>query len=96
MSSRSDRSFTEKRAFSVFDKLLTTQIVPDAITFTSLLSAISRSRDPDAALRADTVFESMQKFGVVPDTRAWTIYLTIWSRSQQRNKEDVVHQLYEK
>jgi hypothetical protein len=62
----------------------------------SLLSALSKSRDKDAPLRADEVFERMQASGIEADTVAWTILITIWSRSKLKNKEERVQQIFDR
>jgi hypothetical protein len=77
---------------------LADKVQPDVVTYSSLLSALSRSQDKDAPLRADEVFEQMLAAGVRADTMAWTILITIWSRSRppSPSKEDKVHEIYEK
>ena len=68
-------------------------------TFThdsSLLTALSRSRDINAPLRASEVFDQMIYSGVKADTFAWTILITIWSRSKLPNKENKVQEIFEK
>jgi pentatricopeptide repeat protein len=80
----------EQRAMIVFDTILEAGLQPDAITFTSLLSAVSRSRDVETAKRADIIFQQMCESGIRPDVTAYTILLSIWSKSQVRGKEDRV------
>jgi hypothetical protein len=62
----------------------------------SLLSALSKSNDKNAPLRADGVFEQMLSSGVQADTVAWTILITIWSRSKLKNKEERVQEIFER
>lgn len=80
----------------VFNRALKDGVRPNVITFSSLLSALSRSRDKHAPLRAADIFARMLEGHVVPDTTAWTILITIWSKSNLPEKEEKVQEIYEK
>ena len=59
----------------------------DTVGYSSLLSALGRSDDPHAPLRANEVFEQMLASGVRPDTQCWTILISIWARCSLPDKE---------
>lgn len=62
----------------------------------SLLSALSRSRDKNAPYRANEVFEQMLGAGIRADPMAWTILITLWSKSSIPNKENKVQQIFKR
>ena len=62
----------------------------------SLLSALSRSRDKNAPYRANEVFDQMLSAGIRADPMAWTILITLWSKSSLPNKEMKVQQIFKR
>ena len=52
-------SMMEELIFSIYETIKQQQLVPDLITYTSLLMGISRSNDIGAPLRADKIFQNM-------------------------------------
>ena len=70
-------------------------VVPNVITYSSLLSALSNSRDTAAPARASEVFALMVKADIPPDTMCWTILIGIWARSKAPGHEQKAQQIFE-
>ena len=68
----------------------------DTVGYSSLLSALSRSKDAKAALRAEEVFNQMLSTGLKADTQASTIMITIWSKSTLPGKENKAQAIFER
>ena len=68
----------------------------DVVTYSSLLSALSRSKDPQAPYRASEVFEQMVQASVEPDTMSWTILLSIWARSSLPRHEQEAQAIFDR
>ena len=84
------------RAELIFQRLVksSAHYSPDVITFSSLMSAISKNATAESILKAEGYFQLMQSMGVLPDSRAYTTLLTIVAKSKLRDKEERVRSLF--
>jgi hypothetical protein len=90
----SKHPMARSNVLKIFKEMTESSVGLDLVGYSSLLSAISRSRDDNAPYRADEVFNQMIKNNISPDATAYTILMTIWSRSYVRGKEKKVHEIY--
>lgn len=60
----------------------TSSIKPDTITFNTVISAITKSRYPDAVVRALSIFEKMKRLGVPPDRLTFSALISAWANSR--------------
>ena len=64
----------------------TDTIRPNVITYTAVISALSRSREHDLARRAEAILQRMDKNGVEPDMVAYTAVLMAWSKAKSHKE----------
>ena len=72
------------------DSVLLKHIKPDLISFNTIISAWSKTKDHFAADRAEEVFNILQcskdKFGILPDTKTYNSLINVWSTSRNSQK----------
>ena len=59
---------------------------PNVITYTAVISGLSRSREQNLARRADAILNRMEKNGVEPDMVAYTAVLMAWSKAKSHKE----------
>ena len=84
-------------AMSLLKKMETmTEIAPDVISYNSVLSGFSRSKDEDAPHRADQLFHRMKRMkqqGIAPTDYSYGILMQCWSKAKDPDAADRVEQL---
>ncbi|KAI2510234.1 endonuclease [Fragilaria crotonensis] len=59
---------------------------PNVITYTAVISGLSRSREHNLARRAEVILNRMEKNGVEPDMVAYTAVLMAWSKAKSHKE----------
>jgi len=87
--SRSKKLIAFQKALNVFKSGVLRGVVMTVISYTALLTALSRSKNPDAPDVASKLFSSMRESGISPDLQTWTIYLGIWSKRSCEKAQEI-------
>ncbi len=66
----------------------------DIVGYSSLLSALSRSNDVNAPIKASAIFEQLLQSRLIPDIQSWTILIAIWCKSNLEDKVEKVQEIY--
>ena len=66
----------------------------DIVGYSSLLSALSKSNDINAPIKASAIFEQLLQSRLTPDIQSWTILIAIWSKSNLEDKVEKVQEIY--
>lgn len=59
---------------------------PNVVTYTAVISGLSRSREQNLARRAEAILGRMEQQGVEPDMVAYTAVLMSWSKSKSHKE----------
>jgi hypothetical protein len=65
---------------------ITNKVRPNVLTYTSVIGALSRSRERNLASRAQAMLERMKQYGVEPDMVAYTSVLNCWAKAVSREE----------
>ena len=64
-------------------------IRPNVVIYTSIITALSKTKVPDMARRADNLLERMKNHGIQPDLVAYTAVLNCWSKAVSRTERNL-------
>jgi pentatricopeptide repeat protein len=64
----------------------TDTIRPNILTYTTVITGLSRSREYNLAHRAESILRRMEKTGVEPDMVAYTAVLMAWSKARSHKE----------
>jgi len=72
-----------KRAQKLLDEMQNEQIVPNAYTYNSAITAFASSGSRGAAQRAEGLLNKMEDAGVLPSAKVYTSVITAWAKSNE-------------
>eukprot|EP00554_Chaetoceros_debilis_P007409 CAMPEP_0194072582 /NCGR_PEP_ID=MMETSP0149-20130528/290_1 /TAXON_ID=122233 /ORGANISM="Chaetoceros debilis, Strain MM31A-1" /LENGTH=1273 /DNA_ID=CAMNT_0038752479 /DNA_START=363 /DNA_END=4187 /DNA_ORIENTATION=+ len=87
------------RMSTMSEKLSAPELKPDTISYTSIITAISRRKHSDGPARAEAVFATMMEAGVKPNIYTYNNIINCWASSGRKdaavNAEKILMQMQE-
>ena len=62
---------------------------PNINTYTTVISGLSRSKEPNLGFRAEAILERMERNGVEPDMVTYTLVLNCWSKAHSWKEREM-------